>query len=455
MGARAPELCGCLTCAQASQPKFHDLHLDAFRMLQALEWQPSALHKDAPKPPPTSRQGSRDGAEAGAGAADAAGASAAGAGSVGAGAAERANPHKYVLQRATAAQLTLVLATAMVELPPRGLTAAPNASATLDPSPQPAIPTRPQLQPDPQSQLFPPPPGPCPGALLLYLSCDGLHTAATARGLTAKEAPMGGGGDRDGGGISSGGGGGGGGEEEEEEAKRDEARADDALWQQGGLALALESDAESGAPREACCWRPADLWPFCRMPLLLVVESDNARAFRALPAAAAAASSAPLLCLLAPRCALAGRCARLAGGGLLTLFLHEPVAAFCVLGGVTEVPEATHSQLEALLLHSFAQTTRALLACPETPAACLAFLSEPFCRTLILRFVFCHATLCLHKTPRPGAPPELPESAPPLPSAVLLDDAILGVVRQLAAILGIVSQFHATVPLEVVGSREA
>ena len=152
VGARAPELCGCLTCAQASQPKFHDLHLDAFRMLQALEWQPSALHKDVPKPPPTSRQAS-DGAEAGAGAA---GASAAAAGSVGAGAAERANPHKYVLQRATAAQLTLVLATAMVELPPRGLTAAPNASATRNPSPQPPIPTRPQLRPDPQSQLFPP-----------------------------------------------------------------------------------------------------------------------------------------------------------------------------------------------------------------------------------------------------------------------------------------------------------
>ena len=122
---------------------------------------------------------------------------------------------------------------------------------------------------------------------------------------------------------------------------------------------------------------------------------------------------------------------------------------------MAEVPEATHSQLEAMLLHSFAQTTRALLACPETPAACLAFLSEPFCRTLILRFVFCHATLCLHKTPRAGAAPELPESAPPLPSAVLLHDATLGVVRQLAAILGIVSQFHATLPLEVIGSRAA
>ena len=120
-----------------------------------------------------------------------------------------------------------------------------------------------------------------------------------------------------------------------------------------------------------------------------------------------------------------------------------------------QVPETTHAQLEAMLLHSFAQTTRALLACPETPAACLAFLSEPFCRTLILRFVFCHATLCLHKTPCPGAPPQLPESAPPLPSAVLLHDATLGVVRQLAAILGIVSQFHATLPLEVIGSRAA
>ena len=279
-----------------------------------------------------------------------------------------------------------------------------------------------------------------------------MHTAAAARGVTAKEAPHGGGGDGEGGGNSRGDGGGSGGGEE---AKGDEATAD-ALWQQGGVALALESRAESGAAREACCWRPADLWPFCRMPLLLVVESDNARAFRALPPTAAAASSAPLLCLLAPRCEPAAKRPQLAGGGLLTFFLHDPVAAFCVLGGVAELPEATHSQLEAVLLHSFAQTTRALLACPETPAACLAFLSEPFCRTLILRFVFCHATLCLHKTPRhPAAPPELPESAPPLPSAVLLHDATLGVVRQLAAILGIISQFHVTLPLEVVGSRAA
>eukprot|EP00964_Phaeocystis_antarctica_P115310 scaffold79290_cov75-Phaeocystis_antarctica.AAC.1 len=62
-GARVPERCGCPTCAQASQLKFHDLHLDSFRMLQALEWQPSALQKGAPKPPPTSRQAS-DSAEA-------------------------------------------------------------------------------------------------------------------------------------------------------------------------------------------------------------------------------------------------------------------------------------------------------------------------------------------------------------------------------------------------------
>ena len=329
----------------------------------------------------------------------------------------------------------------------------PQSHPPTHPDPNPA-PTPPLIRPQPQPQPLPPP-CPCPGALLLYLSCDGLHTAAAARGVTAKEAPDGGGGEGEGGGNSSGDGGGSGGGEE---AKRDEATAD-ALWQQGGVALALESGgesgADSGAAREACCWRPADLWPFCRMPLLLVVESDNARAFRALPPAAAAASSAPLLCLLAPCCEPAAKCPQLAGGGLLTFFLHDPVAAFCVLGGVAEVPEATHSQLEAMLLHSFAQTTRALLACPETPAACLAFLSEPFCRTLILRFVFCHATLCLHKTPCPGALPQLPESAPPLPSAVLLHDATLGVVRQLAAILGIVLQFHATLPLEVVGSRAA
>jgi hypothetical protein len=175
IGARAPEWCGCPTCAQASQLKFHDLHLDSFRMLQALEWQPSALQKRVPKPPPTSRQAS-DGAEAVAGAAGAgaagagaagavgavgaaaaAGAGAAGAGApgagapgagpVGAGAAERANPHKYVLHRATAAQLTLVLATAMVELPPRGALPLRTQLQPSIPRPQPPTPTRPQPQP--------------------------------------------------------------------------------------------------------------------------------------------------------------------------------------------------------------------------------------------------------------------------------------------------------------------
>ena len=154
-------------------------------MLQALEWQPSALQKRVPKPPPTSRQAS-DGAEAVAGAAGAGaagagaagavgavgaaaaagagapGAGAPGAGPVGAGAAERANPHKYALHRATAAQLTLVLATAMVELPPRGALLHrtqlhPSIPPLHPPDPNPA-PTPALIRLQPQPYPFPPSP---------------------------------------------------------------------------------------------------------------------------------------------------------------------------------------------------------------------------------------------------------------------------------------------------------
>ena len=334
----------------AGQPKFHELPLDVFRMLQALEWQPSAV-------PGTQQQQQQQAAVAGAPPSP------------------LVNPHKYVLHRATAAQLSLVLATAMVEMPPGG-------------------------------------------ALLLYLSASGVATTAAA----AAAAAAGGGG---GGAAAS-------------------ADSPDGLWKQGGVALSPNADSQ--AARHACCLRAADLWPFCRVPLFLVVESDNAGAFRALPAAAAVVSGAPLLCLLAPRSWL-----QLGGGGLLTLFLHEPLAAFALLGGVTQTPQATHRKLDDMLLTSFTRMTRALLACPETPQACLAFLCDPFLRMLLLRFVFCHATLTLFKPPK-GGTLELPTSVPALPDAVLRHENTLGIVRQLAAILGIIGQFHATPPLEVVGS---
>ena len=92
----------------------------------------------------------------------------------------------------------------------------------------------------------------------------------------------------------------------------------------------------------------------------------------------------------------------------------------------------------------------ALLACAETPRACLAFLSDPFLRTLVLRYIFCHATVCLFKSPK-GGPPALPECIPPLPDAVLLDEKTLAIVRNLAAVLGITSRFHASPPLAIVG----
>lgn len=354
-----------LVGSRASQLRFNELPLDVFRMLHALEWEPSSLQ--APHPGVFAAAGPQPVAAA----ASAVVAATATAGTPAtAQGSERVHPHKYVLHRATAAQVALVLATAMIELPPGG-------------------------------------------ALLLYLSSDGLHAPPSETSISCAA-----------GGSS-------------EEAGHHKL-ATETPFRRGGVGLAVDA-----AERETCCLRPADLCPFCRMPLVLVVESDNAAAFRVLPHAAATTSSSPLLCLLAARSGTAGavQCPQLAGGGLLTFFLHDPIAAFCLLGGVAQVPHAMHKKLATMLLHSFTQTTRALIACPETPTACLAFLSDPFLRTLILRFIFCHSTLRLFK---PNRTLQLPESVPPMPSAVMLHDTTLGAVRQLAAIAGVVSQFHPT-----------
>jgi len=112
-----------LVGSRSSQPKMSELTMDVFRMLFTVEWEvewkDKAAHKD------------------------------------GSGSGALVNPHKYMLHRTTTAQLLLVLATALVELPPGS-------------------------------------------ALLVYLSADGLH-APTTTPAPSSNPDGGGGGSKSGG----------------------------------------------------------------------------------------------------------------------------------------------------------------------------------------------------------------------------------------------------------------
>ena len=299
-----------------------------------------------------------------------------------------------MLHRTTTAQLLLVLATALVELPPGS-------------------------------------------ALLVYLSADGLHAPTTTPAPSS---------DPDGGGGGSKSGGGGDhkgdssslaaplpsstgrsspaaslnkGDTSSVSAASPAPRLHDApsagssdgvacmgaggasspvVTTGGGLALAVPST--SAEALRGCCLSAADLLPFCRVPLFLVVDSDNASAFASLPELAALEALLPphVLCLLAPCPSSshelgARKASMLAGGGLLTLFLHEPIAAICALCDIQPPSEHMCGSVEADLADAYFEITAALAKSECTPAAAIGYLADPFLRMLMLRFAICDAAI--------------------------------------------------------------
>jgi len=215
----------------------------------------------------------------------------------------------------------------------------------------------------------------------------------------------------------------------------------------GGVALAVPS-ASAGALRN-CCLSPHDLVAFARMPLFLVVDSDNAHAFAPLPALAASFAQ-HTLCLLSPGPAspyehAARKRAQLAGGGALTLFLNEPVAALCALCELAPPSALAYGEAEAELADACCALTAALLESPTTPSTVLSFLADPFLRTLMLRFILCDAAFhSFRPTKRLLAEGKLlpPRCVPKLPLEAARESvALLSSLRRVAEALEIVDCF--------------
>ena len=200
----------------------------------------------------------------------------------------------------------------------------------------------------------------------------------------------------------------------------------------GGVAMAVPS--ASVAALRSCCLSPADLLPFARMPLFIVVDSDNAHAFASLPSLASAFSP-PIVCLLAPCPAspfelVARNRTMLAGGGALTLFLHEPVAAVCALCEITPPSELSCGEVEAELADAYCAITSVLAESPNTAPATLAYLADPFLRMMTLRFAMCEASFQAFKPTKtllacgqllpPRCVPELPLEAMRAPALASL-----------------------------------
>ncbi|XP_043476429.1 protein SCAI isoform X2 [Leptopilina heterotoma] len=186
----------------------------------------------------------------------------------------------------------------------------------------------------------------------------------------------------------------------------------------GGVSTSSKRELEHGkrptGGKEPHCLYPGDLYPFTRKPLFVVVDSDNSFVFQQIPRY----FGQPLMVLMSPQDTPSNLRDLRHGGSLFTLFLHAPLAAFCLICNVGSLAihhwERCQSFIERFLIEASRLVVRA-----KCETSVLQFFGDDFLRLLLLRYVFCDVVLHLHRSFRGRQ--QRPRCHPPLPEAEVLE----------------------------------
>lgn len=130
-------------------------------------------------------------------------------------------------------------------------------------------------------------------------------------------------------------------------------------------------------------------------------------------------------------------------GSQFTMFLTAPVQAFCFLIGNNglDIIDKDYNKAEELLSLSLNEWAMTLVASSSLDPAWVEVLGDPLLRRLLLRFIFCRATLSLFKASNDKAEC-LPSCVPPLPESVGGESMLSQCcVMRVASFLGAADQF--------------
>lgn len=394
-----------------NEVKFSELTLDTFRMLQALEWEPSgSLFK------------ARTDSSTGAGVAG------------GIGISDEIpdpslppNPHKYILYRPTVQQLLLVLATACDELSfdgvvllyisasgrsARGLSSSVS-SQNLGVAPQSLKKGVVSLTPTlslkninvnvPQTEIVPH----TEIAKADEIEENTPSTSAGTRDVTVKNTPS-----------------------EPPES--------------GIPGLWLGSKRSPGYN----FIYPSDILPFTRRPLFIIIDSDSSSIFESISGEERGEQA---ILLLSPSMqpvedkgatSTSSSSSSNSSGNLFTFFLTAPLLSFCrvIETSSKNMSKANYEQTEKLLATLVAEWGNALDSAPLDPAWARV-IGDPFLRQLTCRFIFCRAVFGLHAKYRDKLE-YMPRCCPPLPDELLPTSKVVEtVIYLLASRLGVSDQF--------------
>ncbi|KAL7748591.1 hypothetical protein RI367_006002 [Sorochytrium milnesiophthora] len=188
----------------------------------------------------------------------------------------------------------------------------------------------------------------------------------------------------------------------------------------GGIALSPRHESQQDASHEvaADCLHPADILPFTRYPMFIVVDSDTSWLYKTMHKL----FLAPLVILVSPSKNATTHIDHDKLGSLFTLFLTSPLWAICVLCNVDRVT----SQSE------WARCKKLITACEDHIAKTLVrdatnipddierFLHNAVAQTLLCRYIMCLWTLKHHAAYSRHTDEEFyPACQPALPDDVL------------------------------------
>ncbi|XP_050452360.1 protein SCAI isoform X2 [Cataglyphis hispanica] len=201
----------------------------------------------------------------------------------------------------------------------------------------------------------------------------------------------------------------------------------------GGVSTCSKRDPEHGkrpaGGKEPHCLYPGDLYPFTRKPLFVVVDSDNSFVFQQIPRY----FGQPLMVLMSPQDVPPTLRDLRHSGSLFTLFLHAPLAAFCLICNVGSLP-VQHWERCQRYIERFLNEASQLVTRSRCETSVLQFFGDDFLRLLLVRYVFCDVVLNLHRSFRGRQ--QRPRCHPPLPDAEVLEHPTLHhLVLDLAACL--------------------
>ncbi|CAK9867060.1 unnamed protein product, partial [Sphagnum jensenii] len=368
-----------------NEVKFSELTLDTFRMLQALEWEPSgSLYR--------MRTGMTGGNRVGS--------------SSNVGVVEEIadpslppNPHKYILYRPTVQHLLLVLGTACEELSTDSVVLLyVSASVSLTPS-----------------------------LSLNQLTINQIQSYVSTRSEESGDAEQ---------------------SETSTPADSPKYIGNAALTSPGGSVTPGLWMGSKHSPGSNFLY-PSDILPFTRRPLFIIIDSDNSFIFESISGEERGESAvlllSPSMQIDEKGTGTPTSSSHLSNtGNLFTFFLTAPFLAFCRLLGIshTSFPKQGQTDPEKLLSTSFVEWGTALVTSTIISPAWARVLFDPFLRQLVLRFIFCRAVIALHA--KYGGKPEFaPRCCPALPDEMLPESEVVqAMVLQLATLLGVADQFQ-------------